>query len=235
LIYNCTMAEDFARRAWPAIERLLLRELPSGSRVLDLCCGAGQIARRLTQRGFRVTGVDTSASMLRLACRNAPEAHFFVADARCFSLSIPQQAVLSTFNSFAHFHTPEELRAVSANVRAVLNSSGTFLFDLTMEEGYLRHWHGSFCLAGEEHACTVHPGYDRVTRMARNDVILEEHPPGGTKSEPHTSFTILQKCHTQREIVSALRDTGFSNIHWFDAERDFALAGDFGRRFFLAT
>ena len=234
-IYNCTMADDFARRVWPAIERLLVRELPSGSRVLDLCCGAGQIARRLALGGFRVSGVDASPSMLRLACRNAPQARFFVADARRFSLSIPQQAVLSTFNSLAHFHTLEELRAVFANVRAALDPSGTFLFDLTMEEGYLRRWCGSFHLAGEEHACTVYPSYDSVTRTARNDVVLTDHAPGGRKGEPHPSFTILQKCHAQKEIVSALRNTGFSNIHWFEAERDLALAGDFGRRFFLAA
>jgi hypothetical protein len=172
--------------------------------------------------------------MLRLARRNAPRAQFVAADARCFSLAISQCAVLSTFNSLAHFLTLEELGAVFANVRAVLGSSGRFLFDLTMEEGYRRRWRGSFQLSDEGDTCTIRPTYDPVSRMARNQVVVARHSAGASKRE-HARFTILQKCHTQQEIVSLLRDAGFSGVQSFDAERDLALPGDFGRRFFLAV
>src|SRR3954468_11899313 len=82
LIYNRGMAEDFCRRAWPIVERLLLSEIPQQARVLDLCCGSGQMARELTQRGYSVVGLDGAPQMLELAKQNAPEASFILADAR---------------------------------------------------------------------------------------------------------------------------------------------------------
>src|SRR5437868_4390317 len=62
----------YARRVVPALERLLLGSLPGKARILDVCCGTGQLATALTERGFIVTGIDGSREMLRLAQRNAP-------------------------------------------------------------------------------------------------------------------------------------------------------------------
>jgi SAM-dependent methyltransferase len=236
------MAEDFCRRSWPAVEHLLISKIAPGSRVLDLCAGTGQIARGLCLTGFHVTGLDASLSMLRLARRNAPQAHFFAADARRFSLAVAHDAAICTFNSLAHFHTAEELSRVFAGVRSALRPSAPFLFDLTMEEAYLRQWRGSFQLAAEGYTCTVQPAYDPATRLARNHVVFEHDvlSSGSVASDPNdedgrTHLTIIQKCHTHAEISSALRKSRFSSIESFDAERDLGIQGDVGRCFFLAA
>jgi ubiquinone/menaquinone biosynthesis C-methylase UbiE len=53
----------------PALFRLL-GKLPRGSRVLDLGCGNGYIARRLASAGARVVGIDASSALVRAArCR----------------------------------------------------------------------------------------------------------------------------------------------------------------------
>lgn len=55
----------------------LAEQLPAGARVLDLGCGTGlPTARQLVDAGHRVTGVDLSAGMLKLARDNVPEADF---------------------------------------------------------------------------------------------------------------------------------------------------------------
>jgi SAM-dependent methyltransferase len=41
--------------------------LPAGARVLDAGCGPGHLLRALASRGFRVTGMDASPGMLRVA------------------------------------------------------------------------------------------------------------------------------------------------------------------------
>src|SRR5205814_5160403 len=43
----------------------------SGERILDLCCGTGDIAFALAQSGANVVGLDFSAAMLRVAQRRA--------------------------------------------------------------------------------------------------------------------------------------------------------------------
>ena len=57
--------------------------LPPGGDVLDVGCGAGvPVARFLVLAGFKVTGVDASSSMLKLARIHVPEANFVKMDMR---------------------------------------------------------------------------------------------------------------------------------------------------------
>src|SRR3954469_18603574 len=46
--------------------------LPPRSRILDLAAGTGDLCRELERAGYRATGVDLSAAMLRAARTPAP-------------------------------------------------------------------------------------------------------------------------------------------------------------------
>lgn len=63
----------------------IVRRLQASSaqirRVMDVGCGAGPLTKLLTDAGFDVTGIDTSADLLQLARTNAPKAHFIHASA----------------------------------------------------------------------------------------------------------------------------------------------------------
>jgi len=52
-----------------------------GDRVLDACCGTGDLAVAAAQAGGKVTGVDFSRPMLERARRKAPELEWIEADA----------------------------------------------------------------------------------------------------------------------------------------------------------
>jgi demethylmenaquinone methyltransferase / 2-methoxy-6-polyprenyl-1,4-benzoquinol methylase len=55
-------------RSWKRRVADLARVAP-GARALDLCCGTGDIAFALAQRGAEVTGLDFSAQMLEVAAQ----------------------------------------------------------------------------------------------------------------------------------------------------------------------
>lgn len=57
-----------------------LIEAEEGSTVLDLGCGNGALSRVLREKGYHVTGVDTSPELLGIARRNDPEIEFIRAD-----------------------------------------------------------------------------------------------------------------------------------------------------------
>lgn len=44
--------------------------------ILEIGCGAGTLAAKMTERGSRVTGIDISEKMLAVARKNAPDAEF---------------------------------------------------------------------------------------------------------------------------------------------------------------
>ena len=51
--------------------------LPEKSRVLDLGCGTGiPYAKYMADNWYRVTGIDLSEEMIKVASRNVPEARF---------------------------------------------------------------------------------------------------------------------------------------------------------------
>jgi SAM-dependent methyltransferase len=230
IVYDRWMAEDFCRRALPVVESLLLNQLPPGSAILDVCCGGGQMARTLVQRGYRVTGLDCSPRMLALATENVPQAKFLLADAREFDLPPVFDSAISTFNSLAHVETTEDLTRVFKCVYRALRPGSFFLFDLSMEEAYSSKWRGSFSVVEDNHACIVRPLYDPQTRIASNCVTLFE---ARLSVWQRTDFTITQKCHDEREVRAALAAAGFNEVKTFDAENDVGMTGENGRCFFL--
>jgi len=59
--------EDFRREAWA-----IARQLPSGSRVLEVAPGPGFFAVELAKLGdFKITGLDISRTLVEIANRNA--------------------------------------------------------------------------------------------------------------------------------------------------------------------
>ncbi len=61
-------------RRWKRQVADLARVTP-GAAALDLCCGTGDIAFALAQRGAKVTGLDFSAQMLEVAARRSSKVH----------------------------------------------------------------------------------------------------------------------------------------------------------------
>jgi SAM-dependent methyltransferase len=230
LIYNSGMAEDFCRRAWPVVERLLLSQIPQHGRVLDLCCGSGQFARELSCRGYTVAGLDGSEQMIRIAQANAPRASFVLADARDFALAPDFDAVLASFNSLAHSTNVNELTCILRNARYALRPHAPMLFDLSMQEAYTSKWRGSFGEASPDVAWIVRPSFDLDTRLAQNDVTVFHHRGQTWLRE---DFSIHQRCFSESEIRSAITRAGFVRIESFDAESDLGMSNEHGRRFFL--
>jgi SAM-dependent methyltransferase len=223
------MAEDFCRRALPAYRQLLLREAPAGSNVLDVCCGSGQWARELTQLGYRVTGLDASPAMIRLATKIAPTARFLVADARNFHFMNSSSCAISAFNSLAHANSADDLLVIFRNVRQTLAAHCAFVFDLSMEEAYMSRWRGRFSSKVDGVTFTLEPSYDCASRVAQNQISIASRD-----NEPVavSAFTIYQHCYSEDEIRGALRLSEFQQVQSFDAEDELGIAGERGRRFF---
>src|SRR5512140_1766318 len=83
--YRKDWGAEYHLEAREAYERVVFPRLRQGDRVLDLCCGTGDLSRILFHRGYSVTGLDGSEEMLRYAREGTPAVEFLAGDARAFS------------------------------------------------------------------------------------------------------------------------------------------------------
>lgn len=103
--YDRDRSRALRERAW--LDRFLGYARPGGT-VLDLGCGMGEpIARYLIQRGFRVTGVDSSPSMIARCRERFPDSDWHVADMRAAELDRQFDGILA-WDSFFHLGMHEQ-------------------------------------------------------------------------------------------------------------------------------
>lgn len=211
-IYNKHWGNSFLPISLPILDNLLLGRLRKGARILDLCCGTGQLSAKLTALGYRVTGVDGSSSMLHYARENAPGVEFIHADARSFSLPRKYHAVVSVFDSLNHVMKLGELAEVFRSAYNVLQPGGLFLFDLNTEPGFMHEWQGDFTIVEDDHVCVVQNTYSPSRRTASFDATIFRLDGG---SWYRTDVTLYQKCHDTARVESALKKAGFVDIEVF--------------------
>jgi SAM-dependent methyltransferase len=230
--YSKGWGEEYHKQARTTIERHVLPRLPEGARVLDLCCGTGDLGITLRASGCRITGLDGSEEMLRYARQRVPDADFLCEDARTFQLPAVFDAVLSTFDSLNHIVTIEDLEAVFHNVRRALVDGGLFAFDLNMAESFETLWRGSTAVVEEADVSIVRGSYSSEEKLGRAEVTLFARE---GELWRRSDVCVLERCYSETEIEDALDRCGFEHIETYDA-CEVGMRGDIalGRAFFFA-
>ena len=231
-LYHRYWGHEFHEQAMPALEKLILRRLPRRAAILDVCCGDGRIARELTRRGYRVTGLDGSEQMLSYARQRAPKAELLLLDARSFQMPARFDAAISTFDSLNHVLKVSDLAAVFRNVFASLKPGGCFAFDLNREEAYHDLWSRTWSTIDDDVVTVGKGSYDPQRRLAHYRVTLFRLERGHWH---RSDFRLRQRYHRQEDVLAALDRAGFEvQIH--DAAADLGMQGEIGqgRTFYLA-
>lgn len=80
----------------------------TGGTILDIGCGSGEpIARHLVERGYRLTGVDSSDSLVGLCRTRMPNHEWHVADMRRLDLGKRFDALIA-WDSFFHLTAADQ-------------------------------------------------------------------------------------------------------------------------------
>lgn len=104
-------------------EMLTLLALQPGERILDLGCGTGHLAHKITVAGASVIGMDSSPEMVAQAQHNYPELTFIVGRGEDFTFDEPFDAVFSN----AALHWMKDAESVVKCIRAALKPGGRFV------------------------------------------------------------------------------------------------------------
>lgn len=144
-----------------------------GDHALDLCCGPGIVAQGLLDAGAKVTGLDFSPAMLRMAQARAPEAEFVEGDA--MALPFAPASFDAVTMGFGILHVPDAPTAVAEAAR-VLRPGGRFVYSC---------WHGP----ERESALPVVLG--AVQRHGSSDVTLPPSLPAHHYAQPEHARALM--------------------------------------------
>jgi SAM-dependent methyltransferase len=186
---------------------IALLNLPTGSRMLDLCCGHGRHAIPLAQHGYQVSGLDLSEVLLQRAEIEAEmanvEINWIHSDMKYIPFKNEFAAVINVFTSFGYLESEEEDLQVLQQVYQALKPNGLFLLETVYQPRVMRSFtpHGitryndGLLVLEERHI-------DLLT--SRNEVRITMIDPEGQRTEHRHSMRI----YTLTELVQMLKSVG---------------------------
>ncbi|MGY3684147.1 class I SAM-dependent methyltransferase [Streptomyces sp. TE33382] len=190
-----------------------LLDFAPGSRVLDLCCGPGLFVVPLALRGYEVTGVDLSPTMLERAggacARAGAEARLERADMLTYAVSGAFDVVLNVFTSFGYFDDPEDNLQVLRNAYRSLAPGGQLLVDVMGKE-VLAGW------IGRPQAVDLPDG----SYVVQRDVVLDSWRRLRTdwtlvRGTSARTASLTSWLYSAAELQTLFEDAGFTDVECF--------------------
>lgn len=199
--------------AEPEVEGICrLTGIEPPAEVLDLCCGVGRHSLVFARKGFRVTGVDITASYLEAARESALaeglELSLIHADARRFSRPGAFALCVNLGASFGYFSDPNEDLALLRRCRKNLAPRGFLVLETIGKETAARSF------VPEE--CIMREGWEVRAQYS----IVGEWEKLGNRWTARKGGTIIERqfdirLYSALELRMLLARAGFGNIRIF--------------------
>lgn len=122
--------KDYVKEAY-FINNLIKKYDQNYNSILDLGCGTGKHDLILQKEGYKITGVDNSKEMLKIAKANLKNAdiNYIEGDIRNINLNKKFDVIISLFHVFSYLISNEDLDSASSAVEKHLKENGIFVFD----------------------------------------------------------------------------------------------------------
>jgi SAM-dependent methyltransferase len=187
-------------------------------KIIDIGCGTGRHSVELSKRGYAMTGIDLSESLLEKARAKAKETGVEVVFVRCDARRMPfeQQfdaAIMICEGGFPLMETDEMNYEILENVSRSLKESAKFIF--TTLNGLFPIYHSieGFCSSntGEGNATYHNNTFDLMTFRDHNTTKFTDD--SGVEKELHCN----ERYYIPSEITWLLKSLGFKKVEIFGA------------------
>ncbi len=188
--------------------------------VLDLGCGTGKHDNILSEHGHRVTGIDISENMIKIAKINAAKnTEYIVGDVRDIELKQKFDAVISLFHVASYQTTNKDFTNYLKTAYNHLNDNGLFIFDFWYGSGVLRDMPAVRVKRLENERIQITRISEPVMYPDKNlvDVCFEII----IKNKKNSFIETIKETHTMRywfmpEINYLAEELGFSVLHSYE-------------------
>lgn len=112
-------------------------DIPEGAEILDVPCGFGRHSNLLSEKGYKVTGIDFKPEFIELAQKNSQEknlnTNFIVGDMRKLDFDNKFDAVINFFTSFGYFDDNDNFETLKGMSKS-LKIGGKIIIDMVNRE-----------------------------------------------------------------------------------------------------
>jgi SAM-dependent methyltransferase len=199
------------------------------TKILEIACGSGMLARRFLDGGYDYTGVDLHEEMLSIARQEIGKGRFLQCDMRNLPFSSEFDSVLITGRSLAYVTENKGIMDTFKGVHNVLSAKGLFVFGVH-EAG------GIFGNLDDFEQTVVHNGR-KIRRISKLSMNLAT----GWTYDWHATYIIEQegntrefddkttlRAFTQDEVCLFLELTGFALREIIGEARTFTVIAEKG-------
>jgi SAM-dependent methyltransferase len=226
---------DFLDASAKWLRSLCVKESPA---LLDLGCGPGLYAERLTRLGFAVTGVDISRRSLTYAEAKAKESGLSIRYLCCDYTRLAFEAefdlCILIYDDYGVL-SPENRRKVLGNARRALRKGGLLILDAYTParlrdyslQTEVYHSGGGFWTDREYAEISRHFIYPETRNYCDQSIIITED-----KCEV---YNIWNQIYTRESLARELEGAGFGGFRFFgdvrggeysDDNEDFAVVAE---------
>ena len=214
-IYDRLMHQDVDYDAWcDYIENLLSLHSVSPDTLCELACGTGNMTSRLSGRGYKMTGVDISPDMLRVAQAKTEDVEFICSDMSKLSLRRKYDSFLCMIDGLNYVITPKAVINTLKTVKEHLNENGVFIFDISSQYKLEK-------IIGNE--TFIHSEYDvfyswqnrYIEKYNLSDMLLNFFVRSG-KDYIRFEENHIQRGWTVAQMQKMLKVAGFTEIHVYN-------------------
>jgi SAM-dependent methyltransferase len=193
-----------------------------GPRALDLCCGMGRITAELARRGFAMTGVDITGSLLETAREDALyeglEIEYLQADARSFVRTNFFDTVVNLYISFGYFENPEDDLLLARNVHESLKPGGSFIIETLGKEIAVRDFtQGEWFERAGYTVLTEYEAVDSWAALKNRWVLIPNSAAVFQAGEvtPRIEKIFTQRLYAATELRALLFEAGFADVELY--------------------
>ena len=210
------LMDDFDYPAWADYYLQLRRRAGVEPRALcDCACGTGSLSIPFAQRGIRVTGVDLSGEMLRIAADKARssgvQVMFVRQNMRRLTLPKAVDALVCGCDGVNYLLTDDHAAEFFRRAHAAIRPGGALAFDISSAYKLEQVLGDNFF--GEERDDVAYLWFNRwdeQRRTVRMDLTFFRREDGGLYRR--FSETHVQRAHDPLQLSRILTQCGFSGI-----------------------
>ena len=210
---------DAASRKHSTIDRSvkwLSGIIPTQRKILDLGCGPGLYAKRLSDIGYSVIGMDFSRRSIEYAKNHDAKTEYIYKNYLELDYTDTFDAVLLIYGDYAAL-TPDERRTLIPKVYQALKPGGVFILDVFTEKQFAKKaektsW--TLCNNGGFWSAIPHICLDATYLYENNTVAVDQHIV--VTNDGINEYLIWDTAYTVQKLTDEVSPYGFKVNGVFD-------------------